>query len=492
MSTPAPPLTWNGDSSNVSIRDLPETTLGDGDVASLYANRRSDSTRSSGSRRTFSVWKPPPNIKAKKHNNVRLRKIVKQLQNISDEGFFVLLLAWLLIGTFILYNAERRNEQVYEKDLLSIHEKCENSKDANGTDIIERAIRQLNLTEGENSTLFDLGNIPFRTNFCETLFYYKSVENKTDPNRNNNFFYRWDFPSTMFFMMSAFTTVGYGNLTPGTRTGQGITVLFCIFGIPLTGLLLYRSATRMSKIALWWAHILEKRCNPFESRASKEQRKEKEIRKAKEKIEMKRMFDRQGLSKSQQKIERRRVKRDKHKVTNISDVTLFQIMGLLCFLFGFFGALVCQRVFQWSLIDSMWFMFVSMTTVGFGDKIPNWRECFLTPPHFHWKAIYLATLIFYIFGGVSCLLTVLQSGGQILFEAIIDEKSEKAQKAKTTDIEEEGSAGDASEGGGGGGREGDLEFSRDEEQRGDEKNDSNDQDDEFSFSHENPMRGGRL
>ncbi|KAL9966748.1 hypothetical protein ACROYT_G024867 [Oculina patagonica] len=48
----------------------------------------------------------------------------------------------------------------------------------------------------------------------------------------------WTFLNSNEFVFAALTTVGYGHITPKTPLGQGITIIMCVVGIPLTVLAL--------------------------------------------------------------------------------------------------------------------------------------------------------------------------------------------------------------------------------------------------------------
>ncbi|KAL9966746.1 hypothetical protein ACROYT_G024864 [Oculina patagonica] len=48
----------------------------------------------------------------------------------------------------------------------------------------------------------------------------------------------WTFLNSCGFAFAAITTIGFGNITPKTQLGQGITIIVCIIGIPITMLAL--------------------------------------------------------------------------------------------------------------------------------------------------------------------------------------------------------------------------------------------------------------
>ncbi|XP_071963237.1 potassium channel, subfamily K, member 16-like [Antedon mediterranea] len=49
---------------------------------------------------------------------------------------------------------------------------------------------------------------------------------------------RWRLPRSLYFSATTITTIGYGYITPKTNEGQVICVAYAFFGIPLTGWLL--------------------------------------------------------------------------------------------------------------------------------------------------------------------------------------------------------------------------------------------------------------
>lgn len=58
---------------------------------------------------------------------------------------------------------------------------------------------------------------------------------------------KWGFFNSIFFAVTVITTIGYGHLSPITSAGKIFCIIFAIFGIPLTGILLAAIGDRFSK-----------------------------------------------------------------------------------------------------------------------------------------------------------------------------------------------------------------------------------------------------
>ncbi|XP_059215733.1 potassium channel subfamily K member 18 [Centropristis striata] len=59
---------------------------------------------------------------------------------------------------------------------------------------------------------------------------------------------RWDFFGSMFFCCTVFTTVGYGEIYPVTLTGKVVCVLYAMMGIPLTLLVILDVGDTLAKL----------------------------------------------------------------------------------------------------------------------------------------------------------------------------------------------------------------------------------------------------
>lgn len=61
---------------------------------------------------------------------------------------------------------------------------------------------------------------------------------------------RWGFFNSFFFAITVVTTVGYGHLSPSTPAGRIFCIIYALFGIPMTGILLGAIGDRFSRCFL--------------------------------------------------------------------------------------------------------------------------------------------------------------------------------------------------------------------------------------------------
>ncbi|XP_022797206.1 potassium channel subfamily K member 9-like [Stylophora pistillata] len=139
---------------------------------------------------------------------------------------------------------------------------------------------------------------------------------------------RWTYAVSLEFVFQAMTTIGYGYITPQTPAGQLLCIFICLLGIPIT-LLALKSAGELI------AKLVNALVTKFESKLLK--------RAQPKKIEMK------------------------------SAVILFILMVTLIVTNG---ALV-MRSHGWTFLESVYFWFVTLTTIGFGDYVPEKRKHYL-------------------------------------------------------------------------------------------------------------------
>uniref|UniRef100_A0A3Q0SZT4 Potassium channel, subfamily K, member 4a n=1 Tax=Amphilophus citrinellus TaxID=61819 RepID=A0A3Q0SZT4_AMPCI len=137
---------------------------------------------------------------------------------------------------------------------------------------------------------------------------------------------RWDIASACFFCGTIITTIGFGNLSPRTWYGQLFCVCYALVGIPMFGILLAGVGDHMGTV----------------------------------------------LRKAVARIETLFLKRKVGPTTvRVTSAVLSILIG--CLIFLAVPTVVFQKVEDWSFLESLYFVVITLTTVGFGDYVPGTR-----------------------------------------------------------------------------------------------------------------------
>uniref|UniRef100_A0A096M719 Potassium channel subfamily K member 4 n=1 Tax=Poecilia formosa TaxID=48698 RepID=A0A096M719_POEFO len=139
---------------------------------------------------------------------------------------------------------------------------------------------------------------------------------------NKTFATNWDIASALFFSGTIMTTIGYGNISPKSDGGKLFCICFALVGIPMFGILLAGVGDHLGT----------------------------------------------GLRNTVAKIEKLFLKwRVSPTVVRVISAVLSILLG--CLLFLAVPTLVFQEVENWSLLESSYFVVITLTTVGFGDYV---------------------------------------------------------------------------------------------------------------------------
>ncbi|XP_018515858.1 potassium channel subfamily K member 4 isoform X2 [Lates calcarifer] len=139
-----------------------------------------------------------------------------------------------------------------------------------------------------------------------------------------NFTTRWDMASAFFFCGTIITTIGFGNLSPRTWYGQLFCVCYALVGIPMFGILLAGVGDHMGTV----------------------------------------------LRRAVAKIETLFLKR-KVRPTTVRVISAVLSILIGCLIFLAVPTVVFQKVEYWSFLESLYFVVITLTTVGFGDYVPG-------------------------------------------------------------------------------------------------------------------------
>ncbi|XP_068614456.1 uncharacterized protein [Brachionichthys hirsutus] len=133
---------------------------------------------------------------------------------------------------------------------------------------------------------------------------------------------RWTLASAFFFCGTIITTIGFGNLSPQTLYGQLFCVCYALVGIPMFGILLAGVGDHMATV----------------------------------------------LRRVVGKIETLFLKR-KVRPTTVRVISAVLSILIGCLIFLAVPTVVFERAEHWSLLESFYFVVITLTTLGFGDYV---------------------------------------------------------------------------------------------------------------------------
>ncbi|GAB5363259.1 hypothetical protein AAMO2058_000868300 [Amorphochlora amoebiformis] len=137
----------------------------------------------------------------------------------------------------------------------------------------------------------------------------------------------WTFTASIFFSLTIVSTIGYGQTAPKTSLGQALVVVYALIGVPIFGFLLSRVSKVVNRFFVW---IMDS-----------------------------------GLSlvtTSHKEYVYGRSDQCNWFTTLVLSTTL--IGGLLL------GCIVFDQSEDWTFMESLYFSFVTLSSLGFGDYLP--------------------------------------------------------------------------------------------------------------------------
>lgn len=135
----------------------------------------------------------------------------------------------------------------------------------------------------------------------------------------------WSYYQSLYFVGSVTTTIGYGHLAPKTQEGRLFLIFFALFGIPLNLLTLQSIGEHIN----YGIHLLIKY---FEKAA----------------------FERELPTQEHIKC----------FAINTLLITLWIPLGGIMYYYS-------EQEFGWTYLDCVYYCFVALSTIGFGDLVPN-------------------------------------------------------------------------------------------------------------------------
>ena len=262
-------------------------------------------------------------------------------------------LLYLLVGGYIFHTLETPN------DCKNIQEKYKKSQKVNQ---MVQWIQNGNLTDFQKTNFTVLLN-EINKQFRSDSFGIHISDLGSIPQNCTHVDLKWNFASSLLFAFTAITTIGYGNLSPDTVLGKLICLVYCLLGIPIN------------------AFFIASIGNYF-------QRKQKK-------------FMSHWSRGSETKVFAMKI---------IFQVLIYLILGPLLFILV--PALVLIHIeVKWSYLDAIYFSFITLSTIGFGDLVPG-KSLETLNRLGNWEYVYLAgILIWFIFGlgYLSMIMSAIQN-----------------------------------------------------------------------------------
>ncbi|XP_030610661.1 potassium channel subfamily K member 1-like [Archocentrus centrarchus] len=168
----------------------------------------------------------------------------------------------------------------------------------------------------------------------------------------------WDFVSSLFFTSTVLTTTGYGHTVPLSDGGKAFCIFYSLFGIPVTLFFLSAVVQRIMVVVT-----------------------------------------RRPLS-----YFHRRWAMSKSNLAAIHATCLALIIILLLVIIPAWIFVTLEK--DWNFLESLYFCFISLTTIGLGDYVPGETQSKEVKPH---PQFYRLAITVYLLLGLVCVLVVMET-----------------------------------------------------------------------------------
>ncbi|KAM9552112.1 potassium channel subfamily K member 2-like isoform 1-T1 [Salvelinus alpinus] len=178
----------------------------------------------------------------------------------------------------------------------------------------------------------------------------------------------WDLSSSFFFAGTVITTIGFGNIAPHTEGGRIFCIIYALLGIPLFGFLLAGVGDQLGTIFGKGINRVEKIVGSLP----------------------------QKWKVSQTKI-------------RVISTVIFILFG--CVLFVALPAVIFKHIEGWSTLESIYFVVITLTTIGFGDFVAGEKGLEKGGSEIEYLDYYKPVVWFWILIGLAYFAAVLSMIG---------------------------------------------------------------------------------
>ncbi|XP_067007116.2 potassium channel subfamily K member 18 isoform X2 [Anabrus simplex] len=205
----------------------------------------------------------------------------------------------------------------------------------------------------------------------------------------------WSFLNAVVYCLTVVTTIGYGHLAPSTNTGRAITIVYAIFGIPLFLILLADFGKLFTRgIKFLWAFVRR----VYFTGSCRKVRRTVPVQEVMKGVQL--VYDFATFRRPSQVPPGEEGQEDEDAQTPLQKQTQAHVVPLdgmdqpstpapsvfevddefnlpisiaivILLAYIFVGASVYFMWENWGFFESFYFVFISMSTIGFGDFVPQ-------------------------------------------------------------------------------------------------------------------------
>ncbi|XP_031787015.1 uncharacterized protein LOC100123552 isoform X2 [Nasonia vitripennis] len=202
----------------------------------------------------------------------------------------------------------------------------------------------------------------------------------------------WTFLNSMVYCLTVITTIGYGHISPSTTTGRALTIVYAIFGIPMFLIVLADFGKLFTRgIKFLWAFVRRL----YYTGSCRKVRRTVQMQEMMKGVQM--VYDLATFRRPSQMTpeELQEIQRQQQTVLSLDGNTQVQqqpespstpamstfeiddefnlpisVAITILVVYIFIGATVFNIFEDWTFFESFYFVFISMSTIGFGDFVP--------------------------------------------------------------------------------------------------------------------------